>query len=336
MESPSEILTETEAEISGEYNQNTEEYSEEMADEVFEENISNVQSLKEENYFTESEDEFISEKEETSPIHHKIENLYQEKFEDVKNFAQNFSYGTIKEAGNPPFSIIVRNIKFSEDAESILSLLKEFAIANAENLKDYELALASGALIIPQISEFTAIILTHKLRRFDLDLEVGLSDEVHPSKSGETNPRGLTKKDFLKQNHEEEFKIHSAPKSIKELIVTTANTISGHQIDKYLGILNAHAFIDEEDINRLSFIDKSIEDKTLDEEDQIIYKRYKDNFEKIHDELLDQLKVKAFKEGANALIGVQFTTNSFADHKKNKYQITCTCTKATISKNSKV
>jgi hypothetical protein len=124
-----------------------------------------------------------------------------EKFEDVKTFAQNFSYGKASlGGGNPPYTIIARNIKYQDDAENILDILSEFGLINDQNRKDTEKAMEFGALIIPQISEYTAIVIAHKLRRFDLDLQVGLSDEVHPSKSGVENPRGLLKKDSLKQN----------------------------------------------------------------------------------------------------------------------------------------
>ena len=157
-----------------------------------------------------------------------------EKFEDVKTFAQNFSYGKASVGGgNPPYSIIARHIKYKEEADDILELLREFGVVNAQNEKDTERSLELGSLIVPQISEYTAIVLAHKLRRFDLDLEVGLSDEVHPSKSGESNPRGLLKKDNLKQNRAESLKLSDIDTSIKDIIVTTSSQIPGYVAVSY-------------------------------------------------------------------------------------------------------
>ena len=169
-----------------------------------------------------------------------------EKFEDVKTFAQNFSYGKVSlGGGNPPYTIIARNIKYADDAESILDILREFGIINDQNEKDTQKAMEFGALIIPQISEYTAIVIAHKLRRFDLDLEVGLSDEVHPSKSGMENPRGLLKKDSLKQNRSESLKLSEIDTPIKDIIVSTTAAIPGYFVESYIGVQTTFSIVEE-------------------------------------------------------------------------------------------
>lgn len=182
-----------------------------------------------------------------------------EKFEDVKTFAQNFSYGKASVGGgNPPYSIIVRHIKYAEEAQDILELLREFGVITPQNEKDMERALELGSLLIPQISEFTAIVLAHKLRRFDLDLEVGLSDEVHPSKSGETNPRGLLKKDNLKQNRKESLKLSEIDTSIKEILVSTSSTLPGFNVESYIGVQTTFAIVEESELERLQYVQKKL------------------------------------------------------------------------------
>jgi hypothetical protein len=130
---------------------------------------------------------------EEDPFQEKLDDKFDNKFEEVKNFAQNFSYGQTQVGGNPPFSLIIRNLKYSEEAQDLLIILRELGIVTDQNTENAAKSLELGSMLIPQISEYSAIILAHKLRRFDCDIEVGLSDEVHPPKSGDSNPRGPTK-----------------------------------------------------------------------------------------------------------------------------------------------
>ena len=270
-----------------------------------------------------------------------------EKFEDVKTFAQNFSYGKATVGGgNPPYSIIVRHIKYAEEAQDILELLKEFGVINAQNEKEMERALELGSLLIPQISEFTAIVIAHKLRRFDLDLEVGLSDEVHPSKSAEGNPRGLIKKDNLKQNRKESLKLTEIDTSIKDIIVSTSSTLPGYNVDSYIGVQTTFAIVDEAELERLQYVQKV----TREQSDIINYeapehseltsekafKDYENSFAHLYDDLTAQLKQKAFAQKANALLGLSFQLSPMQFERShlrvNAYQITCSATLAVISR----
>lgn len=248
-----------------------------------------------------------------------------EKFEEVKNFAQNFSYGTVEGAGNPPFSIIVKNILFEEDASDIISILKEFGIVDEKNIQDYENSVKIGSLLIPQISEYTAIVLTHKLRRFDIDLEVGLSDVIHPSKHNEANPRGLTKKKNINQNIEETKKLTDLNIN-QEILVTTGQHLDGFKISKYLGIHNVNTLISEEDLERLQFVDQSLKNNEVNDEDLKIYLGHKESFNELHQELVNELKNKALKANANGIIGLQFHTTHLTELNKRSYQINCSAT----------
>lgn len=265
-----------------------------------------------------------------------------EKFEEVQNFAQNFSYGQIEGGGNPPFSIIIRHLKYESDAEDILIMLREFGLVTDQNTQETQKALELGSLLIPQISEYSAIILSHKLRRFDLDLEVGLSDEVHPSKSGEVNPRGLMKKDSLRQNKIEQFKKDQDDIPSKEIIVSTTATLEGHIVKKYIGVQTSFAIVDEEELERLKFVQKTQRAHTelhQYETEEIVtseraFKDYQNSFELLFTDLCDQLKVKAMKEKANALLGLNYQLTSLPFQKSDKgsncYQLTCSATLAVV------
>ena len=269
-----------------------------------------------------------------------------ERFEDVKTFANNFSYGQVQGGGNPPYSIIVRRIKFKEEADNIFELLKEFAIVTDANEKETMMALELGSLIIPQISEYTAIVLAHKLRRYDLDLEVGLSDEIHPSKSGESNPRGLLKKDSLKQNISSSLKLTDLDNSIEEIIVTTMSSIQGYNVESYIGVQTTFTIVEEAELEKLQYVQRSEREKSelYDFENtepqemtsEKAFRDYQNSFSLLYEDLTQQLKQKAFAQNANALLGLCFQLsplNFERSHQRiSAYQITCSATLAIISR----
>lgn len=267
-----------------------------------------------------------------------------EKFEDVKTFAQNFSYGKASlGGGNPPYTIIARNIKYQDDAENILDILREFGIINEQNEKDTQKAMEFGALIIPQISEYTAIVIAHKLRRFDLDLQVGLSDEVHPSKSGEGNPRGLLKKDSLKQNRSESLKLTDLNTSIKDIIVSTTAAIPGYFVESYIGVQTTFAVVEEAELEKLQYVEKSQRDNTelfdynnSEVSTEKIFQDYHNSFALLYEDLTAQLKQKAFAQHANALLGLTFQLSPLhfdrSHARVNAYQITCSATLAIVGR----
>lgn len=331
----SEIMTEASEEVThtenlineNEFLEATDEFSSEgnQADHFLHELDQEQELIEESDFESESLAEFTNEQREE-----RIEQIPTENFEEVKTFAQNFSYGTIEGAGNPPYSLIVRNIKFKEEADDILSLLKEFGIINDQNSKEMEMAIKLGSLLISQISEYTAIILAHKLRRYDLDIEVGLSDEIHPSKSGENNPKGLTKKNTIKQNLEESYKRPEKHFKISDMIITNAPSVPHYQIVKILGIEHAHTILTEEEISRNAYINQRLLAQDLEANELEDFKTYKKSQDELHDILLAEIKNKAFKEGANALLSVQFNLNSISDHKQHFMKLTCTCTKVIL------
>lgn len=268
-----------------------------------------------------------------------------ERFEEVKTFAQNFSYGQIQGGGNPPFSLVIRNLKFEDDKESIITLLSEFGLVNAQNQTETEKALELGQLLIPQISEYSAIVLAHKFRRFDCDIEMGLSDEVHPSKSGDSNPKGLVKKDSLRQNIVEHYRKDEEQAPAKEILLTTTAQLEGYIIKKYIGVQTSFAIVDEDELERLKFVQEQNRSKATlheyspEESEQLSSERafidYKSSFDYLFVSLAEELKTKAQKEKANALLGLNYQLRPLPFEKnangKNCYQLTASATMAIVA-----
>jgi uncharacterized protein YbjQ (UPF0145 family) len=260
-----------------------------------------------------------------------------ETFNEVQSFGQNFSIGELPSGGNPPFSLLIKNIQFEEDADSILGLLREYKIVNNENENEFARSMEYGNLLIPQINEYLAIILTHKLRRFACDLEMGLSDQIQPSRSGDSNPRGLINKTHLAQNKKENFNVTKDQIPLSEIIATTTSGLIGYRISQYKGVETAFRMLENADLERLHFVqDRLNQDlQQLDDDTKSDYADFTSNFHQLYSDLLNEIKERAFLKSANAVLGVNFSLTPFLaahNHSQNKYQLTCSATLAFVIK----
>ena len=233
--------------------------------------------------------------------------------------------------------MIIRNLKYADDAEDIITTLREFGLVTDQNLAVTQQALELGSLLVPQISEYSAIVLAHKLRRYDCDLEVGLADEVHPSKSGDNNPRGLLKKDSIRQNKTESYKKDDDETPIKEILLSTTSTLEGYIVKKYLGVQTSFTIVDEEELERLRYVQTTRRAETTfdnSETDESAFKNYQHSFDLLFIDLSDQLKVRALKEKANALLGLNYQLTAMPFEKnqqgRNCYQLICSATLALV------
>lgn len=224
----------------------------------------------------------------------KIKKIVDASLTEIKNFAESLAtpettassnnQALQEGVGGPPFSIILKNIKYNEDANEIRRILNEFEIIKDENKNEIEIGLSHGSLLIPQISEFLAIHLSHRFRRFDLEISMGLSDEIFHAKSSKAhdksneNSRGLSDKYTVKQNKSETFKFKDNPVDISTIIVTTTPTLQNYQIKKYLGIVTEEKILPLENLT-------SFESTT-------------------NNDLIIRLKEKAYKNKGNAIVGL--------------------------------
>lgn len=259
----------------------------------------------------------------------------REDFQDLRDFADALTYGVVQTGGNPPFSLIVRNIKTLEDAEDIKIILNEHGLITPDTEKSIEQAIEQGHLLISQISEYAAIYLAHKMRRFDIEMRIGLSEQLHPSKSYNREGRGLYSKSNITQNKEESNEMKSTPFEVDSIKLTTASNFAGHSIKEYKQIISSHSLIDEDELARLHQIsDFSNEDNGISEVLEEILDEFPENEEYIHlglneiyRKLADDLKNEAFKIKANAIIGIIYNITPIVFQKKSQqvhYKITCT------------
>jgi hypothetical protein len=281
-------------------------------------------------------------------------NVEPERFEDIKAFSEKISYGNFSSEGNPPFSVILKDVKFHEDVDSICESLIDLKIIEADTEDHCKESLTRGQMLIPRLSEYAAIILCHKLRSFDIEILMGLTEELHPPKSYESNDRGLSSKYTVYNNRKSHFNFKNSS-STDEILTSTLAKIDDHQIIKHLGIitetkqisaieLTQSAAIEDEIVNQFSSSQKS----TINEfrvkkeninasESRVIESIFTEedkrsttqlSLDNIYSQLLGQLKLKALKNEANGIVGITFSITPIAIENYlssgPKYQILCT------------
>lgn len=242
-----------------------------------------------------------------TPVYAKpVEQSYKapENFEDLKKFAESSSFTGMGAEGNPSFSVLLKNVRYIEDVNDILALLKELGLMSdsEEQLKN---RLMRGHLLVPRISEYAAIFLAHKLRRFDIDIQVGLSDEIHPPKHQETPEIGLVSKHSLYQNQNHHFHFDDPKLEISQIIIAATPNLEGHQVIRYLGVASEH---------------KMLEGHVVEDEGSAEIPRH-------YSELAQKLKAHALKANANAVIGLNYQLTPLPSEygmSGSKYRLSCT------------
>lgn len=242
----------------------------------------------------------------TSDLHPEPDEVFtpKENFEETRDFAEKAVLAEGPAECNPAYSVIARNIRFLEDSEEILSLLKEVGFPE-DMMAGYQRQLERGTLLIPRVSEFTAIFVCHRLRRFRLELQMGLSDLLHPPKSGQESEKGLVSRKSLGQNQQHQFLFKGDADGARNIILSTMPQLDGHTIDRYLGVASEHAFLGAE----------VVENETA----EAIHRSY--------DELAQKLKAHALEHKANAVLGINYQLTPMPHESaigNYRYKLTCT------------
>lgn len=279
-----------------------------------------------------------------------------ERFEDIKSFSEKITYGNFSSEGNPPFSVIIKDIKYHEDVEEICAILLELKIidTNPTSLESSKMSLTRGQMLVPRLSEYAAIILCHKLRKFDIELLMGLTEELHPPKSYSSNDRGLSSKRTVYNNRKSDFSF-TKDETHTDIRTTTLDNFTDQQIVEYLGIITAVKQITGEELARNNHIEEEIINKFTQQEQKNInhlrishenktasrsklvdtifgHQQTKEENEiildKVYSKLIEELKAQASEKNANAIVGINFSItpisiDTYLSHGP-KYQIICT------------
>ncbi len=223
----------------------------------------------------------------------------RESLQEINNFAENILPNLdIKLEGHPPYTVILSNIKYIEDAKQIIEILKEHKIINDKNVKDYETGINNGSILISHLGEYAAVYLAHKFKRFDLDIQVGLSHTLHTSKNYDSQAVSLVHRNNIFQNKSEFYNLSDIKITNNDIIVSTSPYLPDYNVIKHIGVLTKQIIIsDEELINSLQDLPELPNKEKKLNDVEIIYAK-----------LIKQLKEDAIKKGGNAILGINFQT----------------------------
>ena len=183
----------------------------------------------------------------------------QEDLEDIKQFAKSISYGNLATEGNPPFSIVIKDVKYQEDIEDIVQLLKEFQIIKDEQDEKRTIeSLNRSNLLIPRLGEYSAILICHKLRRFDINILMGLTEEINPPKEYESEDRGIVSKYSVYNSRSHHYDLKKDETSPEDILASTTPYFEGHDILEYLGIVSESAVIDNDTLTSSSQLEDQL------------------------------------------------------------------------------
>ena len=216
--------------------------------------------------------------------------------EEIKDFAESLTYRSAGTGGNPPFSMILTHIS-KENIEDIKNILREHELVNKNNQSDIEESLSRGSVIISQISEYAAIYLAHRMKRFDLKIKIGLSDQLHPSQSYGHDARGSISRKNMEQNKMESQDLERKDR----IIITTTETLEGYKIHHYLDVITEHSIVDKDEFE--AFNEQS----------------------RLYGDLIERLKAKAAMTSGNAVIGIKwrFDPISIDPGSSERYKVVC-------------
>jgi uncharacterized protein YbjQ (UPF0145 family) len=263
-----------------------------------------------------------------------------ENFKQLQQFAKNMSYGNMAKEGTPPFSIIIKDVKFEEDVEDILILLKEFKVIDEEAEESARQSLERGNMLLPRLGEYSAITICHKLRRFDINILMGLTEEINPPKSYNSDDSGLTTKNNIYNNRKHNWNFDNHDIGIQDIIVSTTPTLNGHDITEYITVATEFIMVDMENFTNnkeeqdkivTSQIENAISENSNNDffsaNMNLVSSTEKLSINDIYKSLIEKLKSQAMDKNANAVVGITFQVSPILvddnNSIKSRYQLTC-------------
>ena len=255
---------------------------------------------------TSQEIEETEEKQEIPAIPVPISQEYRapENFKDLQKFSKNMSYGNLSHEGTPPFSIVLKDIKYEEDLNDIIILLKEFKILTKDDEENAKKTLSRGSFLIPRLSEYAAILLCHKLRRFELTILMGLTEEITPAKSYSSDDSGLATKNNIYNNRSHNWMFEQKELNLSDILTSTSQTLENYEIKEYISLATEFSIIDSEVIENAESVQVHV-----------------------YNDLVEKLKSHALNKKGNGVVGINYTLTTLVKDNADssqQYKVTCT------------
>ena len=210
------------------------------------------------------------------------EDELQTPLEKIKTFSEQTPIGHPAVPASVPFSVLVTGALRPEERDKLRSLV----LREHMGVDESELALQfeTDRILIPRISEFAAILIVQTLRDTHAKIQMGPSDEIFSTVE--------TRSDDMEIHHEpqqqsEVFDSSGAPHPAENLPITTADSMPGQALYVIVDTVSANAAL-----------------KT-----QAVEAKSTNDYQELVDALQREIKYKAYRKGANAIIGFKVQLN---------------------------
>lgn len=294
---PEEFVTED----SSDFENNDLQFAEEEFKEEFKEEFGEVQELQESPQeiveVPEALDEKIS-----------LQDFQNENIEH--NNATSFGHQAF--TANPAYSLKIENLD-PLDADAIIDVLSDYDLIKSNNERDFRESLKSGALLLSQQSEFLIIHLATRLKKYGGSMIMGPSDKVFTSKvMGTASSRGKITKRIKEQSKKgSDILFHEKSPQADQFSIYMVGEAHDLEILHDYGPIYATEVIDEDDLIRTSFAQKSLEQKEKIQNDEIpLFEEYSEIIDQKKSKLQNILQAKALALEANTIINMQFLMNT--------------------------
>jgi uncharacterized protein YbjQ (UPF0145 family) len=292
-----------------------------------------------------------------TPLKDKEKYSGPENFNELQKFAKNISYGNMGHEGNPPFSIVLKDIKFKEDIDDIINILTEYNILTDENTETAKQSLERGNMLIPRLGEYSAIHLCHKLRKFDISILMGLTEEIHPPKSYESDDSGIVSKYTVYNTKSHHYTYDKDNIQVDDIITSTTPLLEGYHIRDYINIVSEFVVIDAKTLAQANNLEsdlksalpeyqqekitqtevrsenlKAAQSATIKDffpanSDEDTNNNNQANLNDVYSSLLEKIKLKALKSKGNAIVGINYNVTPIVKEEsyftETNYQVTC-------------
>ena len=127
-----------------------------------------------------------------SAINKELENLITKPspLRVLNKFKLNEISSSVKAGGSPAYSLLLTDIQYKDEITDIIKVLKEKNILSESFEKIIKTTYKTKKLLIPQLSENTAIHLANQFKHLHLKLRFGLSESLLEQSPGLTPRRG--------------------------------------------------------------------------------------------------------------------------------------------------
>ena len=256
---------------------------------------------------------------------------------EIKNFNQNLASFKTQQHTYPAYSVIGSgDLTDSDMVDDLIQTIKYTYPLNPDEEKLLLTGIKSGSFLLPHMSEYQAIYLYHKIKRFPLRLKIGPSHLL--LKQSEQNKAQNFIPKSLKNNHEIIFKNQdhinsSAHHLLQHFSRTNRDSIPGTKIKNYLGLVHEEILLSEKDLQRIYFNqNKEIpEGNKINERTLAHY-----DLSSIHESLLQKCQEKAVKNMANSLLNVSYQYQEVQISNQRYWQLSCHANMALIELSQEV